>query len=180
MLRTKHGGAKANQVHSCSLACFKAHQPTHEADDADDQDVKIKLEHLSSEPNGPSPGEQQEPKQPINPYLALQAHPQFQRLFTTYPTLKSQLQRVHKMTMNPYDEPRSHDRGGYRGRGRGRGGRGGREPERVQGQWTQDKADDLAAKMLVDLVKQDAGVREFMELVGHVSKPGGKVKEEEG
>jgi ribosomal protein L34 len=139
--------------------------------------VKIKSDGTSIQ-DASQPSIKQEPKQVIHLYLALQSHPMFQPLFTKHPTLKSQLQKVHKATMNPYDEPRSHD-GGFRGRGRGRGGRNVREPERVQGQWTQDKADDLATKMLVDLMKQDAGVKEFMELLSDVSQPGGgaEVKE---
>ena len=50
----------------------------------------------------------------------------------------------------------------------------------MQGQWTQDKADDLATKLLVDLSKGDEGVREFMGLVGEVSglKDDGKAMEE--
>lgn len=47
--------------------------------------------------------------------------------------------------------------------------------DRVPGQWTQDKADDLATKILVDLRKRNEGVRDFMALVGEVfGESGGK------
>ena len=51
----------------------------------------------------------------------------------------------------------------------------GRNRDRVQGQWTQDKADELAVKILVQMGKDDEGVREFMGLVGevHGNEPGG-------
>ena len=43
-----------------------------------------------------------------------------------------------------------------------------RNQDRVQGQWTQDKADELAMRILTDLRKQDEGVQEFMALVQQV------------
>lgn len=109
----------------------------------------------------------QERDQATNPYLALQSHPQFKPLFTKHPNLKIQLQRVHQASQNPYDNPpRADDRKAPRPRIR----------ERVQGQWTQDKADDLAAKALMDLRKQDEGVKEFMDLVNEVFRPSGGVE----
>ena len=97
----------------------------------------------------------------MNPYLALQNHPRFEPLFTKYPSLKGHLQRIHQASQNPYDQPRAEDGSGSRARTR----------DRVQGQWTQDKADELATNVLVDLRKRDEGVREFMELVNEVFGP---------
>lgn len=95
----------------------------------------------------------------INPYVALQEHPQFQPLFTKYPNLKTQLHRIQQVTQNPY-QPALDASGELLPRPRIR--------DRVPGQWTQEKADDLAAKLLIDLHKQDEGVREFIALVGEI------------
>jgi hypothetical protein len=145
-------------IHSCSLQCFKTHKPIHESEDAINDAPKIKSEE-STKPNstiitkdGPGPK--------VNPYLALQSHPSFLPLFTKHPTLKTQLQRVYQACQNPYEDP------GPRQRNR----------DRVQGQWTQDKADELAVKVLMDLRKQDEGVREFMELLGEVSEKRNEVE----
>lgn len=97
-----------------------------------------------------------------NPYLALQNHPQFQPLFTRYPQLKAQLQRIYKATQNPYDRPQEiREEGGQQAPRE-------RIRDRVPGQWSQDKADELGSKILLDLMKSEEGVKEFMALVGHV------------
>jgi hypothetical protein len=113
---------------------------------------------------------------PSSPYEALQQHPQFQLLFTRYPNLKSQLQRVHNTTKNPaisvtelVDEVKTNGRGGRNQQG-----------DRVRGQWTQEKANELAADIMVSLMEQEEGVREFMALVKIVFEPPEQVEGDAG
>jgi zinc finger HIT domain-containing protein 3 len=99
--------------------------------------------------------------------------PEFKRLITRYPQLKTQLQVIYGLTLEPGpDDERSWNRrplfadptarGGHnRGRGRGhsRGGRGGRHgvkrgryeipaEGRPRGSWTQDKGDKEALAVM--------------------------------
>jgi hypothetical protein len=50
----------------------------------------------------------------------------------------------------------------------------------MQGQWTQEKADELAMKILMDLQKQDEGVKEFMLLVSEVFQRGQRAQSRVG
>lgn len=99
---------------------------------------------------------------PANPYESLIQNPQFQTLFTKHPLLKTQLARVHNATKNPADIP-SEERVDQRVNDHG-AGRNHQQGDRVKGQWTQGKANELAAEILISLVDQEEGVREFMAL----------------
>jgi hypothetical protein len=97
-----------------------------------------------------------------NPYESLYQHPQFTPLFTRYPNLKSHLQRVHNATKNPATSFTEQDEDSIPN---GHGGRNQQQGDRVKGQWTQEKANELAAEILVELMEKEEGVREFMTLV---------------
>lgn len=162
-------------ISSCSVKCFKTHILEHENDIKPSEPTETTPATLDA-PNSPS--QEQKivhdttsanpiPETPPNPYESLLQHPQFQPLFTRYPNLKSQLQRVHNATKNPaisiaelVEE----------GKINGHGGRN-QQGDRVRGQWTQEKANELAADVLVSLMEQEEGVREFMALVKIVYEP---------
>lgn len=143
------------------MKCFKTHILTHE-----------------SNTNSPSPTKQNpiivdtegrnahaltaNDSDPANPYESLRQHPQFEVLFTRYPLLKTQLARVHNATKNPSDVSLE-ERGDQQVNGHGHG-RNYQQGDRVKGQWTQEKANELAAEILLSLMEQEEGVREFMAL----------------
>jgi hypothetical protein len=147
------------------------HKPTHESRDATDTASNIKREEEIAQ-DVPTQSVKHEQAVPTsNPYLALQQHPQFQPLFLKYPKLKSQLRRVHNASQQP-DQPTVNSKGGFVRRSR--------QSDRMQGQWTQEKADELAMKILMDLQKQDEGVKEFMLLVSEVFQRGQRAQSRVG
>ncbi|KAE9966909.1 hypothetical protein EG328_008530 [Venturia inaequalis] len=149
------------QLPYCSVKCFKAHILTHESDTnsppSPTAQNPIIVDTEGRNPNTLTAND----GDPANPYESLVQHPQFHTLFTKYPLLKTQLARVHNATKNPADFP-SEEREDQRVNGHGHGRN--QQGDRVKGQWTQEKANELAAEILVSLMDQDEGVREFMAL----------------
>ncbi|KIW06309.1 uncharacterized protein PV09_02774 [Verruconis gallopava] len=137
------------ELRYCSLNCFKLHKQLHES--STDANASSALRDESSAPSV-QPHRTQQPAK-VDPYTALEEHPNFQILFKKYPDLKSQLSRVYQATMNPSQQDESSL--GVQQKTR----------DRVRGQWTQEKGDELAAKLLAKLAKEHEGVKEFMALV---------------
>ncbi|KAF2404932.1 hypothetical protein EJ06DRAFT_525504 [Trichodelitschia bisporula] len=167
------------QLPYCSIKCFKEHILVHENEDTTPQNTtkaensssppttksentsasSTTIREASSQPTAPSDSPQQ------NPFLALRNHPAFLPLFMKYPHLRSQLRQIYTATLNPAvpaaelyrDEDGDEDKKPVW------------EPPpgmpRVEGQWTQEKADDVAVEVLSRLVEKEEGVREFMALV---------------
>jgi len=78
-----------------------------------------------------------------------------------YPQLRGQLKRVYAATQNPaISASQFLEEGGDGDTRRRRPYR-----DKVQGQWTQEKADKLAADIMKRLSEEEEGVREFMALV---------------
>jgi hypothetical protein len=160
---------------SCSIKCFKLHIEEHHTNDPSQQpeetSASIEKENEEAEPDP-------QPQQPTtsSPFSALRTHPSFLPLFMRYPQLRKQLNRVYAASQNPavsasqfYDDAQGEGSQQQR-----------RVPynERVHGQWTQDKADQVSLDLLMKLKDEDEGVREFLGLVGGVV--GGKEEEKEG
>lgn len=61
-------------------------------------------------------------------------------------------------------------------RGNGQNGRN-QQGDRVRGPWTQEKANDLAADIMMSLMDQEEGVREFVALVKIVFEPPEQVED---
>jgi hypothetical protein len=84
-----------------------------------------------------------------------------------YPNLRTQLRKIYTTSQNPaISASQFYEADGQAPK---------KVPynERVHGQWTQDKADQVALDVLMKLKGEDEGVREFLELVGVTV--GGKV-----
>ncbi|QDS73609.1 hypothetical protein FKW77_001729 [Venturia effusa] len=170
------------QVPYCSVKCFKVHILDHESDTKpssptdgaataqDDSNAPTEQRRFILDSQGSNVKESfTDDSAPANPYESLVHHPQFQSLFTKYPLLKRQLARVHNATNNPADitpEERVDQRVNGNGNGRNH-----QQGDRVKGQWTQEKANELAAEILVSLMEKEEGVREFMALRRIVLEP---------
>ncbi|TID24440.1 zinc finger domain-containing protein [Venturia nashicola] len=149
------------QLPYCSVKCFKTHILTHESDNKPSSPTEQSPVIVDTGGENPHASGENE-SDPDNPYEALLQHAQFHNLFTRYSLLKAQLARVYNATKNPSDIP-SEERVDQQGNGYGRGSNH-QQCDRVKGQWTQEKANELAAEILMSLMKQEEGVRELMAL----------------
>ena len=140
------------RAYSCSIPCFKSHINTHD----------------QSPPRSPRPTpeiQQEPPSSPLNPLdqrpiAKLKRDPRFSELLTKYPDLRNALRRVYYATQHPSTLPddvqqeleqqrRKSQKGSRRGRNE---------------VWTQEKADERALGLLIELDLRDEGVAEFLEL----------------
>jgi len=130
----------------CSIKCFKPHIDTHSIDKPTEKPsspphtpTQLPLENLSSLPTS---------------ILNSANLPVLQR---KYPNLLPQLKRVYEATLHPGELPGNEDE---KSESMGQKSKG-KRPE----PWTQERADERALGLLIELQLQDESVAEFLELV---------------
>ncbi|KAJ9664897.1 hypothetical protein H2201_004949 [Coniosporium apollinis] len=164
----------------CSLACYKSHKTTHEADPprtSPSPSIGPPLPGIPApDPTARNPPPNAPPPTTPLPLTALSTDSTFQRLLTQHPTLRAQLRTIYTATLEP--PPRDNSAPMRYGRGGQRGFRG-RYRNRPVRPWTQETGDRYALRLLRDAMaaegKEGDGVREFVGFVGRVC--GGRAEE---
>jgi hypothetical protein len=136
---------------SCSIPCFKSHINTH--DQSPPRSPKPSSESKQEPSSSPDPSDHR-------PIAKLKRDPRFTQLLTKYPNLRDVLRRVYYTTQHPSTLPEDAQLELEQQQKRSqKGGRRGRHDV-----WTQEKADERALGLLIELDLRDEGVAEFLEL----------------
>jgi hypothetical protein len=127
---------------SCSIPCFKPHIESHNEQDNE------KLAKPLSPPRTPS----NVPVETLSSFpRSLVSTNNLPTLQRKYPELLAQLRRVYQATLSPDENDDDiADK---------------RKPRKPAEPWTQEKADERALGLLIELQLRDEGVAEFLELV---------------
>lgn len=144
-----YDGSFAKFPTSCSVACYKTHKPTHEA-----QVNNPPVEHTPADKQVPDQKSTVRSRRLDKPRFAdLEKDSELQQLLQRHPDLRRQLQNVYALMLEP-DPDRSRGQGSYGGRGGG------------QRRWTRQKGEQEAQAMLRQLrEREDPAIIEFLDLV---------------